>query len=158
MNLIEHAEKELELILEQCKDDEAIGMQAAINRNIMEIIELFAKQGHSGFSASYAINMITKLLNYDFITPLTGADDEWMEVSDGVFQNKRQGKIFKQADRFDGKAYYIDGKAFSDDGGKSWYTNGDSFVPVEFPLRKLPETEYIVLEEGEKNEEEKLSE
>lgn len=152
MNLIEHAKRELDLILKSCEDEEAVKMQKAINKDIMDIIEMFGNQGHSGFSASYTINMLTKLLNYSFITPLTGNDDEWIEVSDGVFQNKREGRIFKQADRFDGKAYYIDGKAFSDDGGKSWYTNGDSFVTVEFPLRKLPETEYIILEEGEKDE------
>ena len=137
MNLIEHAKRELDLILKSCEDEEAVKMQKAINKDIMDIIEMFGNQGHSGFSASYTINMLTKLLNYSFITPLTGNDDEWIEVSDGVFQNKREGRIFKQADRFDGKAYYIDGKAFSDDGGKSWYTNGDSFVTVEFPLRKF---------------------
>lgn len=151
MTLIDHAKRELDLIVKQCEDEEAAKMQEAINKDIMNIVEMFGNQGHSGFSASYAIKIITKLLNYDFITPLTGEDDEWMEVTDGVYQNKRQGRIFKQADRFDGKPYYIDGKAFSDDGGKSWYTNGDSFVTVEFPLRKLPETEYIILE-GEENE------
>ena len=145
MNLIEHAKNELELILKGCgEDEEAVQMQIAINKDIMDILETFANQGHSGMSASYVINILTKLLNYSFITPLTGEDDEWIEVTDGVYQNKREGKIFKQADRFDGKPYYIDGKAFSDNNGESWYTNGDSFVPVEFPLYKLPETEYII--------------
>lgn len=152
MNLIEHAKRELDLILKQCEDEEAVEMQKVINKDIMDIIEIFSKQGHSGFSASYTINMLTKLLNYSFITPLTGEDDEWMEVSGGVLQNKREGRIFKNDEKFDGKPFYLEGKAFSDDNGKSWYTNGDSFVTVEFPLYKLPETEYIILEEGEKDE------
>lgn len=147
MDLIEHAKYELDLILKGCKSEEAIKMQKAINKYILDIVKRFADQGHSGFSASYSINIITKLLNYSFITPLTGEDDEWVEYTDGTYQNKRESRIFKRADRFDGKPYYIEGKMFSDDGGKSWYTNGDSFITVEFPLKKLPETEYIILEE-----------
>lgn len=147
--MIEHAKRELDLLLKQCEDDEeAIEMQKVINQNILDIVEMFANQGHSGFSASYTINILTKLLNQSFVTPLTGEDDEWAEVADGVYQNKREGRIFKNKDKFDGKAYYLDGKAFSDDGGKSWFTNQNSFVPVEFPLTKLPETEYIILDGG----------
>lgn len=145
--MIEHAKRELDLIVKQCEDEEAVQMQQAINDDILKLVEVFADQGHSGGSASYAIGILTKLLKYEFITPLTGEDDEWIEVTDGVYQNKRQSNIFKDKDRFDGKAYYLDGKAFSDDGGKTWYTNGESCVPVEFPLRELPKTEYIVLGE-----------
>lgn len=142
--MIEKAKYELDLILKKC-DEEDRGMQEAINKDILEIIEIFANQGHSGFSANYAIPIINKLLKQSFVLPLTGEDDEWCEVTDGVYQNKRESSIFKEKDRFDGKPYYLDGKAFSDDGGKSWYTNGNSFVTVEFPLKELPKTEYIIL-------------
>lgn len=149
--MIEKAKYELDLILKQCGDDEeAVRMQKVINQDILDLVEMFANQGHSGFTAGYTINVLTRLLKQSFVTPLTGEEDEWVEVSDGVYQNKREGAIFKQADRFDGKAYYLNGKAFSDDGGKSYYTNADSWVVVEFPLYKLPETEHIILEEGEK--------
>lgn len=143
----EKAKYELDLILKQCEDEEGRKMQEAINKDILDLVEMFANQRHSGFSANYTINILTKLLKQSFITPLTGNDDEWIEVTDGVYQNKREGRIFKQDDRFDGKPYYIDGKAFSDDGGKSWYTNSDSFVTIEFPLKELPKTEYIILED-----------
>ena len=143
----EKAKYELDLILKQCADEEGRKMQEAINKDILDLVEMFANQGHSGFSANYTINILTKLLKQSFITPLTGNDDEWIEVTDGVYQNKREGRIFKQDDRFDGKPYYIDGKTFSDDGGKSWYTNSDSFVTIEFPLNELPKTEYIILED-----------
>ena len=143
----EKAKYELDLILKQCEDEEDRNMQKVINKHILDLVEMFANQGHSGFSANYTINILTKLLKQSFVTPLTGEDDEWAEVTDGVYQNKREGKIFKQADRFDGKPYYIDGKAFSDNGGKSWYTNSESFVTIEFPLKELPKTEYIILED-----------
>lgn len=149
--MIKKAEYELELLLKQCEDEEAIKMQKVINKNLLDLVELFAKQGHSGFTANYTINILIKLLNQSFITPLTGADDEWVEVSRGVFQNNRESKIFKQHDIFNGQAYYIDGKAFSRDGGKTWYTNSESFVTIKFPLYKLPDTEYIILREDDVN-------
>lgn len=150
--MVEKAKYELELITKQCDpyDLDARMMQDSINKDILDLVEMFANQGHSGFSANYVINILTKLLKQSFVTPLTGEDDEWVEVTPGVFQNKREGKIFKQADKFNGKAYYIDGKVFSDNGGKSFYTNCKSFVVVEFPLKELPETEYIIIKEEEK--------
>ena len=147
--LIAHAKRELDLILKECEDDESILMQQSMNEGILNVIRAFSEYGHSGYSAQYAIDLINKLLNYSFITPLTGNDDEWTEVSDGIYQNKRESKIFKQVDRFDGKPYYINGKIFSRDGGESWMTNGDSFITIEFPLYKLPESEYIILEDKE---------
>ena len=43
------------------------------------------------------------------ITPLTGSDDEFTEVADGVFQNKRCSSVFKDPRFHDGKlAYDID--------------------------------------------------
>lgn len=146
--MIEKAKYELDLILKQCEgDEEAVKMQEAINKDILDLVEMFANQGHSGFTAGYVINALMPLLKQSFLTPLTGEDDEWIEVTDGVFQNKREGRIFKQFDRFDGQPYYLDGKAFSDDGGITYYTNSDSFVVVEFPLYELPKTERVILED-----------
>ena len=116
--MIEHAKYELNLLLEKCEDEEELKMQKAINNDILEIIEIFAKQGHSGMSAGYAISIITKLLNYEPITPLTLKDDEFVEVATGVFQNKRDGRIFKQADRFDGKPYNVDTKEILENKGE----------------------------------------
>lgn len=143
-NLELFAENELNMILSKCEDDEAKEMQKAINKDIMQIVQVFAEQGHSGFSASYAINLIKRLLNYEPISPLTGAEDEWNKLdynNDTKYQNKRCSRVFKNAE---GKAYDIEGKIFSDDGGKSWYTCGDSRVYIEFPY--VPKTEKIILE------------
>ena len=106
--MIEHAKYELDLLLKNCEDEEDLKMQKAINNDILEIIETFAKQGHSGFSAEYAIPIITKLLRYEPLLPLTLKDDEFVEVADGLYQNKRDSRIFKQKDRFDGKPYNVD--------------------------------------------------
>lgn len=138
MGMVDHAKEELKYLRgDHAKLDE---MQDAIDKDILEIIKTFAKQGHSGGSAAYCIPIITALLRQENITPLTGKEDEWTEVSQGVYQNKRYSSIFKQLDRFNGQAYTIEGKVFSNDDGKTWYTNGDSFVPITFPyIPKEPE-------------------
>lgn len=86
------------------------------------------------------MSILTKLLDFQLLTPLTGGDEEWNEVADGVFQNKRCSHVFKQADRFDGKPYDIDGRIFREPNG-CCYQNGESFVVIEFPY--TPKREYV---------------
>lgn len=131
-NYVLHAEREFKSLGWPGKDK----MQKAICKEVIELLNLFAKGGHSGTSAPYAINLFEKLANFKPIGPLTGKDNEWCEVADGVFQNKRCSNVFKQ----DGKAYDIDGKVFIDADGFS-YTNFKSRVPVKFPY--TPKTIYI---------------
>lgn len=128
-------------------------MQEQICDGVMKLLELFDQEGHSGSSAPYAINLFKTLARFEPIGPLTGADDEWNECSDGVFQNKRMSSVFKQKDRFDGKAYWLDGKVFwewysspdIDDGKpyKSYYTSRDSMVTIDFPWVKPESPEYV---------------
>jgi hypothetical protein len=128
-------------------------MQEAICTHVLKLLDAFADEGHSGFSASYAINLFEKLAKFEPVAPLTGEDWEWEEISDGrtngvtVYQNKRCGRVFKQSDRFDGKPYDIDAVVFyeeniDEDGKlyKSYFTNSDSLKVIEFPY--TPTTEY----------------
>jgi len=86
-----------------------------IQNNVIELIRVFSKQGHSGMSASYCISMFEKLARFEPLGPLTGADDEWNEVGEGMLQNNRCSHVFKGAD---GRAYDIDGRIFREpDGG-----------------------------------------
>lgn len=130
MSLQEHAKRELELAGLFKKDSDYDGMLA---ESVMQLIKVFSKQGHSGGSASLVIQLFKDLANYKTISPITGTDSEWNEVGHGVFQNNRLSTVFKQSDRFDGKPYDIDGRIFSDDGGKTWFSNKDSFKVIEFP-------------------------
>jgi hypothetical protein len=145
MGMVDHAKEELKYLRGSDEPDET---QDWVEKNIIEIIETFAAQGHSGGSAGYCIPIIHSLLKQENITPLTGEDSEWMEVSPGVFQNKRMGTIFKDKSRFGGRAYWLDGKIFSDDGGKTWVTNSDSFVPITFPFT-APKPEKIIRKQEE---------
>jgi hypothetical protein len=138
MALLDYAESELNLI-GMTDDDDMNGM---MRKHLLHMVKEFADEGHSGFSASYALQCLQKLLRFKPLSPLTGEDDEWHEVSERSgyphYQNKRCSSVFKEGK--DGEAYDIDGKVFwewcKDEDGKpykSYYTCRDSRVPVTFP-------------------------
>lgn len=106
---------------------------------------MFSKQGHSGFSAPYCVETFRKLALHEPLVPLSGADDEWNEVSDGMWQNNRCSHVFKDAD---GKAYDIEGRIFREPNG-ACYTSRDSRVYIEFPY--TPKREYVDVQ-GEQEE------
>jgi len=107
-----------------------------LGKDVMELVEVFAAQGHSGMSAGVAIQAFAKVARFEPITPLTGDDDEWTEVSDGCFQNKRCPHVFKE----NGEAYDIEGRIFREPSG-ACFTNRESRVPVTFPY--VPTREYV---------------
>ena len=124
-------------------------MQEMICTHVLKLMDLFADEGHSGSTAPYTINLFKKLAMFKPITPLTGADDEWVRHDYGVeptYQNKRLSSVFKDAN---GDCYNIDGKVFwewyrGEDGNptKIYYTSGDSRVPVTFPYAPPDEPIY----------------
>ena len=58
-------------------------------------------------SAEIVTQLVEKLVRYQPLTPLTYEPDEWNEVGDGMWQNKRKSSTF------------------SDDGGKTHYDLND---------------------------------
>ncbi len=108
MGVVDHAKAEfLALGYEPIEDLEKDDPNRWIQEGTLELLEVFAKQGHSGGSAPFAISYFKKLASYEPLCPVTGADEEWNEVSrDDMFQNKRCSALFK--DGSDGKPYYIE--------------------------------------------------
>jgi hypothetical protein len=147
-NLITHARNEFRAAKwindngEYCDE-----MQGMICDHVLKLLEVFSNEGHSGSSAPYAVNVFQKLAMYEPLVPLTGEDWEWTLLDYGVdpkWQNKRCGRVFKDAD---GIAYDIDGIVFYDwyedenhERHKSHYTCRESRVPVTFPY--TPTTVY----------------
>lgn len=147
-NFIIHAKRELDAIGLRDSSDE---MDVAMRNDILSVVELFFQQGHSGFSANYAISIISRLLEFKPLAPLTGEDSEWVDVAEQsgypLYQNSRCSSVFKS----DGLSYDINGVVFYDiekdeDGKdyKSYYSNGTR-TPVTFPY--TPATEYKPREE-----------
>lgn len=99
-NLVAHARRELTLL----------GNDEDFNNCIINAVEAFCRYGHSGSSATYAIGVLTALLRWEALTPLTNDPEEWQHHDEtvwgekgGIWQNRR------------------DPGAFSTDGGKTYY-------------------------------------
>jgi hypothetical protein len=133
-------------------------MQEAICKHVLELLNVFHGEGHSGSSAPYTIDLFKKLAMFEPVAPLTGEDWEWTDVSEyggrnnGIlYQNKRCGHVFKDDDG----AYDIDGIVFYDwytneagEKSKSYFTGKGSRVPVTFPYTPKREYKEYVDERG----------
>jgi hypothetical protein len=95
MDLVEYAKSELERAGLFDKDSDYGGM---LGESALEIVTIFSHQGHSGSSAGIVTELVTKLLRYEPLTPLTYESEEWWDVSElsgtPLWQNKRDFKIF----------------------------------------------------------------
>lgn len=113
MTLVEHARRELTLLGE---DQDVIDWMVGV-------IKKFAEFGHSGGSAFILIPQLNQLLNYENLTPLTSSPEEWedrsLESHYPIWQNVRNSK------------------AFSEDGGKTYY------LIEESPTAPLPRAFYV---------------
>lgn len=104
MSLVEHAERELRLAGLFDKDSDYGGM---LGGAALELIKVFASQGHSGFSAGMTRDLFALLSNFKTLTPITSNPEEWTDVSEmsggPMWQSKRCPSVF------------------SKDGGATWY-------------------------------------
>lgn len=99
MSLISSAKYELDAI-NFGKDDTKV---------MIDILERFFDQWDSGGAVHAVAPILQRLIAGKALSPLTGADDEWMEVGTGVFQNIRCSSVFKDPRFHDGKlAFDID--------------------------------------------------
>jgi len=105
MSLVQHAQRELELAGLFDKDSDYSGM---LGKAVVQLIKVFSKQGHSGFSAHQTQLIFLKLSNYENLTPITSDPEDWHDISDmgggPMWQCKRNPSLF------------------SKDGGKTWYS------------------------------------
>jgi hypothetical protein len=134
MSIIEFARSELQRAGMFDKDSDYGGM---LGDAVIKMLEQFAEEGHSGMSASMAISLFERLARFEPLTPLTGDDDEWTEVVEGQWQNRRCSHVFKDAD---GRAYDSNGRVFREPDGIC-FTSRDSRVYIEFPY--TPKVEYV---------------
>ena len=122
-------------------------MQEAICKHVLELLKLFADEGHSGTTAPYTINLFKQLAMFEPIVPLTGEDWEWIDHG-YCKQNKRCSHVFMQPDRFNGQAYDSEAVIFWDwytdsetgEKRKSHFTSSGSARPITFPY--TPKHEY----------------
>ncbi len=115
-NLVEYAKKELERYGAFNKESMYGGM---IGEAVLELMEVFAKQGHSGMSASVVRQLFNKLADFKPLCALTFKNNEWGETSKaGSYQNIRNSAVFKEGK--DGRPYYIDAYYKKTQNGTTW--------------------------------------
>ena len=127
-------------------DYEADEMQDLMEYCVLEVLDVIDNQAHSGFSHGHLMSLLIPLLNDLPITPLTGKEWEWGTMVDKD-QNKRCPRVFRDEN---GNAHNIDGRVFSDDGGKTWFGSRDSWKDISFPCTSEElKLEYIILNSEE---------
>ena len=107
-SLVRYARDELERAGYFKNESDYVGM---LGKAVMDMMALFASEDHSGMSAGMTISIFTRLANFQPLTPLTGAEDEWSvceEREDGRvdWQNKRCSSVFRKTDA-DGKVLEV---------------------------------------------------
>jgi len=130
VTLTQHAQTELELAGYFKEDSDFYG--GMTGKAVMELIEVFANQGHSGMSAGIVAGLFNKLAKYEPLQGITGRDEEWVEAyndKDGqpVYQNKRCSAVFKHSD---GRATYNDDVVKRSPNGTCW-TGGPLYLTRE---------------------------
>jgi hypothetical protein len=102
--LVDHAIEELNRAGLFDDDSDYGGM---LGEAVVDLVEVFAEQGHSGMSAAMVSELFDRLSRYKTLTPITDNPDEWNDVTEmsgyPFWQNKR------------------DSSYFSEDGGKTWW-------------------------------------
>lgn len=148
MSMIEYAKRELDAI--GMTEDSSDQMNVMMRKHILHMVKEFADAGHSGMSAPWALNILKSLLAYKPLAPLTDADDEWNEIGNGLWQNKRASNVFKDKDGaywgvgivfwewFKDKPEDINGEPY-----KIYFTSRDSRVNIDsFPWTMPDKPEY----------------
>lgn len=120
-NLVKHANREFDIIgyptLTRAEqrgaidniDGKEVKWEKMIRKAVMELMDTFSSQGHSGTSAAQVISLFNQLAQFKPLAPLTNNPAEWLHIEEdragqpNLWQNRRQGE------------------AFSHDGGKTFY-------------------------------------
>jgi len=158
MNLIEHAKNEFKRagwVDENGKYTDE--MQEMACNNILELLQIFSNQGHSGFSANYVLNYFDKLVKWNIISPVKKEEDfDWEKVNDNTYQSKVISSVFK--DEENGKPYYLEGIVWVDE-DSSFTGNVENISSSQFiKLPFYPKTFYIKVKDNKIIEKDKLKE
>lgn len=129
-NMMAHARRELALRLPDVpNDDLGHRMNVAMREAVEDMMLVFTLEGHSGFSANYALAIFRELAMFRPLVPLTGEDDEWNHVAEDMWQNRRASNVFKDST---GAAYVSDHYVFEDPSGFR-FTGFGSRKRITFP-------------------------
>lgn len=126
------AANELDILSASHTDPNNRPLIEEFREEMLALCEKFGKSGQSGGSAPYTATALSqaikKLCLQEPICPVTGIDEEWVDMSDydklSCFQNSRCSALFKHGK--DGMPYYLDAIVWKGDtegeSGNDWDT------------------------------------
>ncbi len=159
-NTAKFAQSELEILSASCPDKNNRPIIEPFKDEILALCEKFGKSGQSGGSAPYTATALSQAIKtlclQEPICPVTGIENEWMNVADYgdgkkekecVWQNTRCSALFKRKDE---KCYYLDAIIWKEEhggcySGRALMPNGEVVLSRQFvksfPFK--PKTFYI---------------
>ena len=142
--LIDYAQREIE---QQGLTSAESDYDWELGKVVLDLITVFAQQGHNGYSASMTLKTFNRLSKFKPLSPLTGADEEWTHVTVGLghpesdlWQNKRCPSVFKDGT---GRAWDIESNVLVDRVTGETFTNRDSRKYITFPYTPPDEPEML---------------
>jgi len=105
-NLVDFGKGELSRVGLLDEDSDYEGM---IGVAVLELLDAFAKQGHSGCSADITRSIFDKLARFEPLSPITDSKDEWLDVTEYGDPNSPLWQCQRNP------------ACFSTDGGKTHY-------------------------------------
>ena len=95
-----------------------IGVEPDVIRMMVDVIRAFSQYPHSGGSAEACIPLLTKLLSFQPLSPLTDDPGEWMAIEDEVVNDPEKNIQYTVDVCWQSRR---NPEAFSTDGGKTHY-------------------------------------
>jgi len=148
-NFIMHAEREFKRAgYEPLDSEQENGPNKWIQENVMELLQVFASQGHSGSSAPFCVNMFQKLASYKLLGPVNSAEEFDFRDEEG---RSRQSKTISAVFQDERGEYYIDAVVLNTKTG-GWHGNAEHLgiprhIYIKYPF--TPKTFYIDVVEKE---------
>lgn len=121
--------------------DEDSDYGGMIGEAVKELLEVFGKQGHSGFSAQRVASIFHELVKGHTLILIKKDDENWFEHDGGYSQNTRCSALFKDKKG----SYYLDAIVWQGQRPHDTFTGEVDGIRsrqyVKFPFR--PKTFYI---------------
>lgn len=148
------AQRELDILSKSSTDPDNRPIIEEFIPELLALVDKFGHSGQSGGSAPYTASALSQAVKHlclqEPICPITGIDDEWMDVrqyGDGdketEYQNNRCYALFKNSE---GRCWYLDAIVWSGEDEWDAFTgtvegvNNRQFIK-EFPF--IPKTFYV---------------
>lgn len=98
--LVKYARHELELA---GLFDASSDYGGLFGKAVMDLMKVYADQGHSGVSGEMVVNLFSRLARFQPISPLTYEPDQWVQHQPDFWQHRRDSAVFS---RDQGKTNY----------------------------------------------------